>query len=197
MEEYSIAAYILAGGKSSRMGTDKGLVSLNDKPMVSYTLNLCEEIGYAPMLVANQDEYSALGYPVIKDLIPDMGPMGGLHTALEHNDQKATYVLLFSCDMPFIPKSAIFMLVEAATGQSVIVSEFMKNINPLFALYHKDLKEQVKTNIEKEHLKMKDFIESCDFEKIDMEDLVLQAPLSFSNINTPEDVEKSKKLWEK
>ena len=185
----------MAGGKSSRMGRDKGLVSLNDKPMVSYTLDLCKEIGYSPVLVANQEEYTALGYPVIKDLIPDMGPMGGLHTALDHT--QSTYVLLFSCDMPFIPKGAIQKLVEAARGQDVIVSEFMGDINPLFALYHKDLNEQVKTNIEKRHLKMKDFIESCIFEKIDMEDLVLQAPLSFSNINTPEDVEKSIKLWEK
>jgi len=197
MEEYSIAAYILAGGKSSRMGRDKGLVSLNDKPMVSYTLDLCKEMGYAPVLVASQEEYAALGYPVIKDLVPDKGPMGGLHTALEHIDQQTTYVLLFSCDMPFIPKEAIFKLVEAATGQSVIVSEFMKNINPLFALYHKDLKEQVKSNIEMGHLKMKDFIAESSHDKIDMEDLVLQSPERFININTPTELEKSRKLWEK
>jgi len=197
MEENSIAAYILAGGKSSRMGRDKGLVSLNDKPMVSYTLDLCKDLGYSPILVASQEEYAALGYPVIKDLVPDKGPMGGLHTALEHNDQKATYVLLFSCDMPFIPKNAIYKLVEAATGQSVIVSEFMKNINPLFALYHKDLKEQVKTNIEMGHLKMKDFIEESLHIKVDMEDLVLQSPERFMNINTPVELEKSRKLWEK
>lgn len=195
--EYSIAAYILAGGKSSRMGQDKGLISLNDKPMVSYTLNLCEEIGYSPILVASQEEYTALGYPVIKDLIHDKGPMGGLYTALEHNNNQATYILLFSCDMPFIPKDAIIKLVEAVNDQPVIVSEFMNDINPLFALYHKDLREQVKLNIEKGHLKMKDFIENLNHDKIDMEDLVLQTPHRFSNINTPEDLEKSRKLWEK
>ncbi|KEO75843.1 molybdenum cofactor guanylyltransferase [Anditalea andensis] len=193
--EHNIATYILAGGKSRRMGTDKGLIHLNEKPMVSYMLNLCEEIGYSPILVANEEEYTALGYPVIKDLIPDLGPMGGLHTALEHNE--ATYVLLFSCDMPFIPKEAIFKLVEAAKGQSIIVSEFMKDINPLFALYHTHLKQQVKNNITNGQLKMKDFIIHSEHVKIDMEDLVLHTPLHFSNINTPEDLEKSRKLWEK
>ncbi|HSJ66050.1 MAG TPA: molybdenum cofactor guanylyltransferase [Anditalea sp.] len=195
--EFSIAAYILAGGKSSRMGKDKGLISLNDKPMVSYTLNLCKEIGYSPILVASQEEYSALGYPVIKDIIPDKGPMGGLYTALEHNKDEATYILLFSCDMPFIPKEAIFKLAEAANDQPIIVSEFMNEINPLFALYHKDLREQVKLSLEKGHLKMKGLIETFSHDKIDMEDLVLQTPLRFSNINTPEDLEKSRKLWEK
>lgn len=63
----------------------------------------------------------------------------------------------FNCDMRFIPKEAIFKLV-AANNRYIIVSASMKEMNPLFAHYHKDLKEQVKINIEKGHLKMKDFI---------------------------------------
>lgn len=193
-EKVSIAAYLLAGGKSSRMGKDKGLITLADKPMVKYAIETMDAIGLSPTIVANNDEYASLGFPLIKDLIPDKGPMGGLHTAME--DNQATYVFLVSCDLPFVPKEAFQKLIDSINDQPIIVSEFMGKINPLFALYHKDLKDQITKNIEEEKLKMQDFISETSCEKIDMQDLVLQSPKRFTNINTPEDLDNTNELWE-
>jgi molybdenum cofactor guanylyltransferase len=193
-DQVSIAAFLLAGGKSSRMGRDKGLINLAEKPMAKYAIETLEKMGLTPTIVTNNEAYASLGYPMIQDIIPDKGPMGGLYTAMENT--QATYVLLVSCDMPFVPKEAFQKLIEAAREQSVIVSEFMGKTNPLFALYHKSLKEQLKENLDLEKLKMLDFISETDFEKVDMEDLVLQSPKRFTNINTPEDLDNTNELWE-
>jgi len=193
-DKVSIVAYLLAGGKSSRMGKDKGLIKLADKPMAKYAIETLEHMGLTPTIVSNNEAYASLGYPLIKDIVPDKGPMGGLHTAME--DNQATYVFLVSCDLPFVPKEAFQKLIDAINGQSVIVSEFMGKTNPLFALYHKNLKEQIRENVDLEKLKMQDFISDTDFEKVDMEDLVLQSPKRFTNINTPEDLNKINELWQ-
>lgn len=193
-DKVNIAAYLLAGGKSSRMGEDKGLIDLADKPMAKYALDTLEEMGISPTIVTNNDEYASLGYPLIQDIISDKGPMGGLYSAMENN--QATYVFLISCDLPFVPKEAFQKLIDTAKEQSLIVSKFMGMTNPLFALYNKNLKEKIRDNINSDKLKMQDFIRETDFEEVDMEDLVRQYPKRFTNVNTPEDLDNINELWE-
>ena len=73
-----ITGIILSGGKSLRMGQDKGLMSLDGKFMIEHVIDhikpLCKQI----LISANQEEYHKFGYPVVRDEIKDIGPAGGI-----------------------------------------------------------------------------------------------------------------------
>jgi molybdenum cofactor guanylyltransferase len=190
-----ISAYVLAGGKSSRMGRDKGLMEIEGKYMVTFILDLLAELGIETKLIAHQKGYKELGHRVIPDLIPEQGPMGGLHTALE--DNKKAYILLLSCDMPFLPKEAVQKLLGTVRDQEIVAAEINGRMNPLCAIYKGELKEKVKVNLASGKLRMQEFIKECQHEIVGMDELVDQAPKRFLNINTPEDLEKSSELWKK
>ena len=152
----SIEVFVLAGGKSSRMGKDKGLLPLKGKPMISYVLKTLEELALPISIIANKPGYETFGYRVLKDEIPDKGPMGGLFTALQNSE--ADIVLLVGCDMPLVSTEAFCLLLGSGKVGQITVASEGKRINPLFALYPKKLKEVVKESLEREDLKMTDFI---------------------------------------
>lgn len=182
---------MLAGGKSSRMGRDKGLVPLNEKPMISYLLAELEKLYINTKIIANNPGYKQFNCPVYPDIIPEKGPMGGLLTAMEHTRAKS--ILLLACDMPFITAAALQDLVSKADGDKIIASEFQQKINPLFSIYPSNLKEKLKKNIAGEELKMTDFILknrhvllSFDKEK---------STGIFQNINTEKERKEAEKKW--
>lgn len=73
-----VGAIILAGGKSSRMGVDKGLMLLNEKPMVQHVIDAVKLVADEIIIVANNKEYKQFGYTVISDEIENAGPLAGI-----------------------------------------------------------------------------------------------------------------------
>jgi molybdopterin-guanine dinucleotide biosynthesis protein A len=95
-----VSGYVLAGGRSSRMGRDKALLELAGKPLVEHALiklrRLCRDVA----ILSNNHELERFG-PVVKDLHPDCGPMGGLEAALAHSTRE--WNLILPVDVPFPP----------------------------------------------------------------------------------------------
>jgi len=83
MNNSGITGIILAGGKSSRMGKDKGWVLFRKKPLIDYAVELLGGICQSIVISANNSAYDKLGLPVYHDIIPDSGPMGGIYTCLK------------------------------------------------------------------------------------------------------------------
>ena len=77
-----IEAFILAGGKSSRMGADKGLIDLDGSPMIQSTIDVLELLDIPVNIIANNGAYIKLGQPIYEDILQDKGPLGGIYTAL-------------------------------------------------------------------------------------------------------------------
>jgi molybdopterin-guanine dinucleotide biosynthesis protein A len=187
-----IEAFVLAGGKSSRMGRDKGLVSLNEEPMILHVLRELEILKISTKIIANNPGYKRFKLPVYGDIIAKKGPMGGLLTAMEH--AKAKMLLLIACDMPFITASAIEMLLDHADENQIIASQLEQKVNPLFSIYPLILKENIKKSIGSGELKMTEFILKnqhvllpFDYENSDK---------IFDNINTEEQRQEAEKKWE-
>jgi molybdenum cofactor guanylyltransferase len=189
----NISVYIAAGGKSSRMGTDKGLMEFKGKRMIDYLTETLMSIPVPFTMISQNKAYDAIGVEVIKDIIPEKGPMGALQTALHHSPTE--YILLLSCDSPFVAAMAFEHLVSKLTHQEVLVARTMSRINPLFAVYQRTIKSKVDECINRNELKMLSLIESCSYEEIDMSEIEKKYPLSFMNINTPDDVKEILKLW--
>jgi molybdenum cofactor guanylyltransferase len=112
----SAAGFVLAGGKSSRMGRDKALVELGGKPLIVWTLEALRGAGLQPRIAGARSYLSAFA-PVIPDREPDAGPLEGICAALEETD--AELAVFLTVDMPLVPALLIGHLLRdaAKTGR--------------------------------------------------------------------------------
>src|SRR6476659_4895176 len=104
----TVTAVILAGGRGQRMGeVDKGLQPLRGRGLVEWVLERIDPQVDELLIIANRnlERYLELGYPVVRDRIPDFaGPLAGLHTGL---------ILVVPCDTPLLPDDLVSRLQEA------------------------------------------------------------------------------------
>lgn len=189
----AIEAFVLAGGKSSRMGEDKGLISFQGRPMIAHVLETLEKTGLPVKIVANDKTYKQFGYTVVPDLVQEKGPLGGLLTAYQNT--RADQILLVSCDMPFIQEELVLKLVEEAGSQNIVVYQDEGRIYPLPGIYPVSLKEEVKKGIAAQRLKMQDFISENRHTLVPSGDE--KNALFFRNINTPKDLKEAEEQWSK
>ena len=182
---------MLAGGKSSRMGKDKGLVLFNGQPMISYVLKALGETGIPFNIIANNEGYEKFGHPVVADLVVDKGPMGGLLTAFSNTKAKA--VLLMSCDMPLVNSEAIKQLIDKAVINQIIAPTEEGRVNPLFALYPLSLKHEVERRITNGRLKMTDLI--LENKHTLVPSIVRENPGIFRNVNNEDELKMTEKQW--
>lgn len=156
IKKEAIEVFILAGGKSRRMGTDKGLINFKGMPMILHIIKLLDELDLKTSIISSNHEYQKFGKPVYQDLIPNKGPLGGLYTALEYS--QSPMLLLLACDMPSINRAGIQSLMRIAETGKITVAKDAKQISPFFACYPQILKGEVKKALLANELKMQDFV---------------------------------------
>lgn len=176
---------ILAGGKSSRMGTDKGLISYKGLTFAEYLIHTISPFCKQVKINANNKKYEQFGLKVIQDVFHEKGPLGGIYSSLL--SCSLDYVLLVPCDMPFISKELINILVDQAIEDEVTFFSFADKWQPLLAIYPKSILSIVKSNIEKEELGVMRLLKSNEnkikINVIEREEIIL-------NCNTKEELEK-------
>jgi len=181
----NVNGYILAGGKSSRMGTDKGLLLFEGKAMIQYVIEQMQPIFKKLAIVSNNPEYEKFGLEVIPDLIKDIGPAGGIYTALHRSEAKMNFMV--SCDMPFITKEAIEFLIKNADENQIVLLENHGKLEPLFGIYAKDCEAIWLQLIQQNPIKLQHMVSYFKFKIIPIENNEIFAASSFKNINTKED----------
>lgn len=184
LDRSEIEVFILAGGKSRRMGMDKGLVHYNGQPMIAHILKVMEEFELKISIISSNPDYLKFGKPVLQDLIPDKGPMGGLYTALTYS--RASMVLLIACDMPVINREAVESLFTYSEIGSITIARDAEQISPLFACYPKSLLSNVKEAVLTDHLKMQDFVKKQKHKIVDFG--ILDKLDVLQNFNTEEEL---------
>lgn len=177
--------YILAGGKSSRMGTDKGLLLFEGKAMIQYVIEQMQPIFEKLVIVSNNPEYEKFGLEVIPDLIKDIGPAGGIYTALDHSEAKLNFMV--SCDMPFVTQEAIAFIVKNADENQIVLLENQGKLEPLFGLYAKDCEAVWVQLIQQKKVKLQEMVSYFKLKIIPIENNEIFAASFFKNINTKED----------
>lgn len=130
---------ILAGGLSSRMGTNKAMLELNGSVVLQHVTKAMRPAVSRIIVVAgpNVTTYSAMGYDCVQDHYPGKGPLAGLHAALEASD--TDWNLVCACDMPLMQTSffdGIKKLVESHNSYSAIVPRVDGHVHPLAGAYH-------------------------------------------------------------
>lgn len=189
-----IDAYILAGGKSSRMGTDKGLLLFNGKPLVQKIIEQLSPVVNEVIIVSNNHAYEQFGLQVIGDLIKGIGPAGGIHAALNHTDREQIFVV--SCDMPFITTNAVRYIIQQAAHSQIALPLYHGKIQPLFGAYSTQCLPKWKQLIEQGIIKLQEMVMHFDLLKIDIQKNGLFVDLLFININDKNDFNKALKQLE-
>ncbi len=171
--------FVLAGGRSTRMGRDKALLPLAGKTLLEQVAGVVLEAVDNVTVIGPPERYGHLGLRVIPDLVPDCGPLGGLLTALTAST--AERVLLVACDMPELTPALLRDLM--AVDGDVVVCETEGRLHPLCAVYHRSLLAAVETAVRQRSLKMHDFLSTIQVRRWPVSDVRLLA-----NLNTPEDL---------
>lgn len=190
-ETKTIDGYILAGGKSSRMGTDKGLLFLNDKPIIQTIIEQLQPAVNKTIIVSNNAEYKKFGLEVIPDLIKDKGPAGGILTALSHTASERIFVV--SCDMPFITSDAIRFVIEESAHYQITLPVFNSRMQTLFGVYSKNCLPFWQQLMENGIIKLQEMVTHFELKKIAVEKNELFVDLLFTNINDENDFKQALK----
>lgn len=135
--------YVLAGGQSSRFGSDKALAEVDGQPMIQNVIDRLHRDGQAVTLVTGEAKrYETFGHAVITDRPAHVGPIGGLAAALDHQKQShdSDWIMLGSCDLVDPdPAWAQQLCTHRETICNRAIAFRGERWEPLFALYHTDL----------------------------------------------------------
>ena len=129
------AGCVLAGGRSRRMGTDKALLELDGRKLISLAIEQFE--GFHEVFISSSDteRYAFLGLPIVPDELPGMGPIGGLISALKASG--SPYVCFRPVDTPLVPKGIHSMLAGACLGKDAAAPVFQGSPEPLLSCFSK------------------------------------------------------------
>lgn len=177
------AAFILAGGRSRRMGRDKALLEIEGEPLAARVARIAAEAAGRAVLVAPAALYGRLGYPCLDERFPGLGPLSGLDAALRSG--LATWCLLLACDMPGLDAPSLRRLLDTADNSgcdaAVTVSAGGRP-EPLCAVYHVRLAPLAEQRLLERRLALHDLLSSIRWVPFPA-----PHPAFAANINTPEE----------
>ena len=180
-----ITGIVLAGGKSSRMGQDKGLMLYHGKAMVTHVMEQLQPCVDELLIVANTPAYGQFGYPIVADLVEAAGPVGGIYTGLAAASTELIFFI--SCDTPFITEEAIRKVIAQAGDAAVAVATLEGQMQPLFGLYRKSTTVRFRESLRQERYKLQAVIREMNHRLVPLDGLTRQYPHLLHNINTPEE----------
>ena len=199
--EASVRGYVLAGGASSRFGTDKAIAELQGQTMLARTAKLLSSAVSCVKIVSPAAKVSDAAYKTIPDRWPGEGPLGGILTAL-HDAQGESgtniWCLIVSCDMPFLTTEWLRFLAERAvqSGAEAAVPKSAHGWEPLCACWRVSAAEIVLPNFEAGTRKVTEALNALHVEVLDEKDwkrFDTRGRL-FWNMNTVEDYEEARRV---
>jgi molybdopterin-guanine dinucleotide biosynthesis protein A len=184
-----LSIYILAGGKSSRMGTDKGLRTLGHQMVIEHILETCCKMSDAVFIVTSNEDYTQFNIPLIRDVIKNAGPAGGIDALMHHTTNELNMVI--SCDMPFVDVKSMEYMIAQSAEHAITIPMLNNYPEAMFGLYKKECQSQWRQLLLEHTYKMSDLIAHFNPKFVDGNFLQQQNPRLFTNLNTPEDLDKA------
>lgn len=182
-----ITGVILAGGKSSRFGSNKAFADVNGRQLIKRVIAIMGSVFEKLIIITNDPgEYSSLGMPMHEDLIKGLGPLGGIYTGLEKMPERLGFFV--ACDMPFLNEDLIRYITEIYNNDfDAVVPKIDWKMEPLHALYSKECLPAIKGLIESGECMINKFFQIIRPMFINEDEIKKYDPLlrSFFNINRP------------
>jgi molybdopterin-guanine dinucleotide biosynthesis protein A len=169
------------------MGTNKALLEVGGRAMLGRTADLLRPLVGELFLVADDAApYAGLGLPIIPDVHPGRGAVGGIHAALRHAAHPL--VLCVACDMPHLGRGVVeLLLASARPGDDALLPRIGGRPEPLLAVYGRTARAGFERAIRSGRLRVVDALEGLCVRFVEEAELrVADAALhSFVNVNTP------------
>jgi molybdopterin-guanine dinucleotide biosynthesis protein A len=212
MRNVPVGGYVLAGGRSSRMGTDKALLEIGGKTLIERAVaklrGFCADVH-----ILSSNSALASYAPLVADIHPGCGPIGGMEAALDHSPH--AWNVFLSVDMPLLP--AVFMRtwvsdrIREGVAARICLFEVDGRPQPGFCLLHKDVlrfltesilggeyklmrafeqagrKVAIEKNVAQDKVLLRHAIEAGDASSTNL------SAAWFTNLNVPEDVAEAEK----
>jgi molybdenum cofactor guanylyltransferase len=188
----AVNGYILAGGKSLRMGTDKAFLAFRGKTLIQHVIEKLSPAVDEMIVVSNNLSFLEMKTDVISDVIKDKGPAGGIHAALQHCS--SSKIVVVSCDMPFINAEAIEFIIKNSSNTQITLPFHNNNLEPLFGVYSKDCFLQWEKLVQQNVLKLSDIISHFSLQKLLTDEHPVFTDAMFTNINTKDDFINAQKV---
>ena len=180
IDKKDITGIILAGGKSSRMGSDKGFLKLNGYTFMSHIIKAIKPIVNTIIIVSNNSDYDEFGHKRVEDIIEDTGPLAGLYSGLYHSETENNLVL--SCDVPLINSAVLIKLIEGFDDSyDVIQLQSQNKTMPLIALYKKECLHKCLELLDKDEKRLRIAVEQMNTKTIELD---YELDKYVKNINT-------------
>jgi len=187
--------FVLAGGKSSRMGpgVDKAFLEFRGQTLLDRALAVVSEVCDSVRIVGDPARFAMYGpakyAPVVADIFPGCGPLSGIHAALAQS--AAELNLMLAVDMPFVTSELLAFLLAAAEKDEALVTvpRTSKGFQPLCAVYRHDFFLAAEQGLRAGKYKIDALFSSVSVRVIEEGDLTAAgfSERIFFNVNTPQD----------
>ena len=186
------SGFVLAGGRSRRMGTNKALLPLAGRRLVDWAIDLLEPHVQEIFVVGPPEVFPLLHVPVRPDEIRQAGPLGGILTGLRHTRFERSLVL--GVDLPFLTGDVLERVLSASEGYDMTVPQVGESVEPLCGVYSKSCINPIEALLMSGHKSVQELMGRVRTKVLREEDLAdLGGAANFFNINTREDYEEAKR----
>ena len=196
MVHIQLSGFVLAGGKSTRMGQDKAAVTLNGLTLLEHALASLRQVCRDVAVLGKQELYGALG-PVYEDIFPGCGPLSGIHAALSNS--KTQFNLIIAVDTPFLAPEFLSYLADRAIESGAIVTtpEIDDYTQPLCTVYSLDFRSIAEQALRRGNYKIVPLFpkdRTLVIPEIELRQFAFAADM-FENLNTPEDLARAQRRF--
>ena len=191
--ESGVTAFVLAGGKSSRMGSDKAFLQFGDGTLLLRALRLASTVAGEVRIVGDAKKFAAFGR-VVEDVYRDRGPLGGIHAGLASSATEFNLVL--AIDVPFVSQELLrYLLMQARESEAIVtVPRAARGLQPLCGVYRRSFAKVAEQALREGRNKIDELFGKVET-RVVAESELAEAGFSvemFQNLNTPEEWEKAK-----
>ncbi len=185
-----IAGFLLAGGLSSRMGTNKAFLLFQGESLIERSLRKLHQV-CSPVAIAGGVPALAAFGSVIEDRTSGNGPLGGIVAALEQTT--AEWNLFIAVDMPLLPVRVLQQLIGGFDQSSLVtLARAEGQVQPLCGIYARQALPVLRAELEKGNRRVRAAAEATGA----LTYWQAQNPAWFTNVNTPEEFAAAEKLAE-
>jgi molybdopterin-guanine dinucleotide biosynthesis protein A len=188
-----VTAFILAGGKSTRMGADKAFVTLDGRMLLARALQLARSVTRDARIVGDPAKFEPFA-SVVEDRFRDCGPLAGIHAALRASPTELNLTL--AVDVPFVSPSLLQYLIKRAKNSAATATVPRTNggWQPLCAVYRRQFADAAEKALRAGRYKIDALFATVETLAIEEEELIRVgfSAKMFRNLNTREELEAAK-----
>jgi molybdopterin-guanine dinucleotide biosynthesis protein A len=192
----NVTGVIQAGGKSTRMGgRPKALMELGGRRIIDRVADVLRAVTGHLLIVTNTpDAYASLGLPMVPDVFPDHGSLGGIYSGLRAAPGDAAFTV--ACDMPFLMPEVARLVIDRAPLADVVLPMSGGRLETLHACYAKSCLGPIEQRLRDGQLKIAGFFDAVHVLAIPEEEVARfrRPDLIFMNVNTPEELARAREI---